>query len=157
MRCPSLPRFVLQRCFSLDERRRPTAETMASSTAGPSRQRAYSSAASISISSGSSDGYYDSDDELDFVRKQQQKEWEEGIEQLQVLVSAVLIPVIGKWLGRRWSGWCEFFLLFGFWERRAKSGALPVFDRYLRLGLGKTFFLGQHLAAFIKLPSSNLS
>ncbi|KAG8948576.1 hypothetical protein FRC04_009478 [Tulasnella sp. 424] len=110
---------------------------MASSTAGPSRQRAYSSAASISISSGSSDGYYDSDDELDFVRKQQQKEWEEGIEQLQVLVSAVLIPVIGKWLGRRWSGW--------------------LFDRYLRLGLGKTFFLGQHLAAFIKLPSSKLS
>ncbi|KAG8900924.1 hypothetical protein FRC00_010126 [Tulasnella sp. 408] len=110
---------------------------MASSATGPSRQRAHSSAASISISSGSSDGYFDSDDELDYFRKQQQKEWEEGMEQLQVLVSAVLIPVLGKWFGRRWSGW--------------------LYDRYLRVGLGKTFFFGEYLAAFIKVPASKLS
>ncbi|KAG9004282.1 hypothetical protein FRB90_000526 [Tulasnella sp. 427] len=110
---------------------------MASSAPGPSRQRAHSNAVSISVSSNSSDGYYDTDDELDIFRKQQQKEWEEGIEQLQVLVSAVLIPVIGKYLGRRWSGW--------------------LFDRYLHVGLGKVFFFGERLAAFIKLPSPRTS
>lgn len=130
---------------------------MASSATRPSHQRAHSSAASISISSGSSDGYFDSDDELDYIRKQQQKEWEEGMEQLQVLVSAVLIPVLGKWFGRRWSGWCEFFPELGSWQTGANPSPLLVYDRYLRVGLGKTFFFGEYLAAFIKVPASKLS
>jgi len=98
---------------------------MASEQQGGQRQRS----PSLSLTtSPSSSGYYDSDDELDLLRRQDQKEWEEGLEQLQILVSVVLIPVLGKWMGRRWSGW--------------------AYDRYLRLGLGKTFFLGERLAAY---------
>ncbi|EEB94217.1 hypothetical protein MPER_07008 [Moniliophthora perniciosa FA553] len=58
---------------------------------------------------------YDSDEEYQLA----QEEWEESIRQLQHLVSAVLLPLVGKWLGRRWSYW--------------------AYARYLRLGLGKSF------------------
>ncbi|KAF7306819.1 hypothetical protein MIND_00473700 [Mycena indigotica] len=51
-----------------------------------------------------------------------QQEWEESLHQLQQLVSIVLLPVFGKWLGRRWSQW--------------------AYARYLRVGLGKAFFTG---------------
>jgi hypothetical protein len=44
---------------------------------------------------------YDSDEEYQLA----QEEWEESIRQLQHLVSAVLLPLVGKWLGRRWSYW----------------------------------------------------
>ena len=37
-----------------------------------------------------------------------QKEWEESLEQLQQLVGIVLLPFIGKWLGRRWSHTCAY-------------------------------------------------
>ncbi|KAG8987385.1 hypothetical protein FRB94_004767 [Tulasnella sp. JGI-2019a] len=92
----------------------------------PRARRRSSVSLSNTSSSSSSDGYYNSDDELALIRLQEQKEWEEGVEQLQMLISAVLIPVLGKWMGRRWSGW--------------------LYDRYLRVGLGKTFFFGQRLA-----------
>lgn len=52
-----------------------------------------------------------------------QKEWEESLEQLQQLVGIVLLPFIGKWLGRRWSH--------------------TLYGRYLRLGLGSAFFFGE--------------
>ncbi|KDQ63514.1 hypothetical protein JAAARDRAFT_120068 [Jaapia argillacea MUCL 33604] len=74
-----------------------------------------------SSSTTSSDDYYDSDDEYRLA----QQEWEESIQQLQQLVSMVLLPFFGKWLGRRWSHW--------------------AFARYVRLGLGKAFFLGENL------------
>lgn len=34
-----------------------------------------------------------------------QQEWEESIHQLQQLFSIVLLPLLGKYLGRRWSYW----------------------------------------------------
>ncbi|KAF9022956.1 hypothetical protein BDZ89DRAFT_1162994 [Hymenopellis radicata] len=34
-----------------------------------------------------------------------QQEWEESLQQLQQLVSFVLLPVLGKYLGRKWSYW----------------------------------------------------
>ena len=37
-----------------------------------------------------------------------QREWEESLEQLQQLFSIVLLPYLGKWLGRRWSHWGMF-------------------------------------------------
>ncbi|KAI0080285.1 hypothetical protein K474DRAFT_1657997 [Panus rudis PR-1116 ss-1] len=72
-----------------------------------------------SIDTTSSADSYDSDEELRLA----QQEWEESLEQLQQLVSMVLLPYLGKWLGRRWSHW--------------------AFARYLRLGLGKSFFFGE--------------
>ncbi|KIY70971.1 hypothetical protein CYLTODRAFT_328811, partial [Cylindrobasidium torrendii FP15055 ss-10] len=36
-----------------------------------------------------------------------QQEWEESVQQLQQLFSFVLMPVLGKYLGRKWSYWRE--------------------------------------------------
>ncbi|KAJ7357254.1 hypothetical protein DFH08DRAFT_688086 [Mycena albidolilacea] len=71
-----------------------------------------------SLDDVSSQASYDSDEDFRLA----QQEWEESLHQLQQLVSIVLLPFFGKWLGRRWSQW--------------------AFARYLRLGLGKSFFWG---------------
>jgi len=42
---------------------------------------------------------YDSEEEYRLA----QEEWEESLQQLQQLFSVVLLPFVGKWLGRRWS------------------------------------------------------
>jgi hypothetical protein len=42
-----------------------------------------------------------SDEELRIA----QEEWYESVAQLQLLISVVALPVLGKWLGRRWSQW----------------------------------------------------
>ncbi|KAI9512849.1 hypothetical protein F5148DRAFT_973022 [Russula earlei] len=69
------------------------------------------------------DSYFSSDDSDDEEYHLAQKEWEESLEQLAQIVSVVLLPFLGKWLGRRWSYW--------------------AYARYLRLGLGRSFFLGE--------------
>jgi hypothetical protein len=63
-----------------------------------------SSVASLSTTPDSSDDGYDSDEE----RRIAQQEWEESLRQLNLLVSVVLLPYFGKWLGRRWSHWGEY-------------------------------------------------
>jgi hypothetical protein len=96
------------------------------------------SEASLDLSSSSSDASYDSDEDLRLA----QKEWEDSLEQLQQLVSVVLMPFIGKWLGRRWSQWGASSTTV-FRERFTQIVRIfTAFARYLRLGLGKAFFLG---------------
>ncbi|KAJ6604540.1 hypothetical protein DFH09DRAFT_1300750 [Mycena vulgaris] len=73
---------------------------------------------SESLDDVSSQASYDSDEDFRLA----QQEWEESLHQLQQLVSIVLLPFFGKWLGRRWSQWAYY--------------------RYLRLGLGKSFLWG---------------
>lgn len=34
---------------------------------------------------------------------QAQEEWEENVRQLQLAVSVLILPTLGKWLGRRWA------------------------------------------------------
>ncbi|KAF8739356.1 hypothetical protein AX14_009924 [Amanita brunnescens Koide BX004] len=70
-----------------------------------------------------SDSSFDDDEEYRLA----QQEWEESLMQLQQLCAAVLLPYFGKWLGRRWSYW--------------------AYARYLKLGLGRQFFLGGILPA----------
>ncbi|KAH8670897.1 hypothetical protein BX600DRAFT_509628 [Xylariales sp. PMI_506] len=53
-----------------------------------------------SLPSTSSDSY-DSDDE-DFDA---QREWERSIEQLQLLLTMILVPFAGKYLGRKFAYW----------------------------------------------------
>jgi len=67
-------------------------------------------------SSSSSEDSYDHEEEARIA----QQEWEESLQQFQRIVSAILLPYIGKYLGRNFSYW--------------------AFSRYLRLGLGKSFF-----------------
>ncbi|KIL71816.1 hypothetical protein M378DRAFT_155432 [Amanita muscaria Koide BX008] len=62
---------------------------------------------------------YDEDEEY----KLAQKEWEESLIQLQQLFAIVLLPFLGRWLGRKWSYW--------------------AYTRYLKLGLSRQFFLGE--------------
>jgi len=76
------------------------------------------SIASLDTTSSAGDEF-DEDEELILA----QEEWEESLEQLQQVVSIVLLPFLGKWLGRRWSHW--------------------AYARYLRLGLGQSFFWGE--------------
>jgi len=73
---------------------------------------------SASLDDLSSNASYDSDEDYRLA----QQEWEESLQQLQLLVSVVIMPFFGKWLGRRWSQW--------------------AYSRYLRVGLGKSFFWG---------------
>lgn len=61
----------------------------------------FDTASDVSLD-GLSDASYDSDD-----YQLAQQEWEESIQQLQQLVSMVLLPVVGKYLGRKWSYWCK--------------------------------------------------
>ena len=56
-----------------------------------------------SVASLDTTGSDDSFDEEEY--RLAQEEWEESLEQLQQLVSIVLLPFLGKWLGRRWSHW----------------------------------------------------
>lgn len=51
-----------------------------------------------------SEASYDSDEEYRLA----QQEWEESLQQLQQLVSVVVLPMFGKLLGRQWSYWREF-------------------------------------------------
>ena len=51
----------------------------------------------------SSEASYDSD--VEERNRLAEQEWEESMEQLRQLVSIVLLPFLGKWLGRRWSYW----------------------------------------------------
>lgn len=50
---------------------------------------------------GDSDSDIFSDDEI----RMAQEEWDESVAQLQLVISVVMLPVLGKWLGRRWSQW----------------------------------------------------
>jgi hypothetical protein len=51
---------------------------------------------------GSDDGY---DSEEEYLLAQQ--EWEESLEQLQQLVSIVVMPFVGRYFGRKLSFWGE--------------------------------------------------
>ncbi|CCL98302.1 uncharacterized protein FIBRA_00296 [Fibroporia radiculosa] len=77
------------------------------------------SVASLDSISLSSDNSYDIEEEERIA----EQEWNESMAQLQQLVSFILLPILGRWLGRKWSYW--------------------AYARYLRFGLGKSFFLGE--------------
>lgn len=90
-----------------------------------------------------SDSLSDSSLDLDEDALLAQQEWEESVEQLQKLLSFVLLPMAGKYVGRTFSYWGESLSTYG-----VSRGLLTIFStliayaRYLRLGLGKAFFLG---------------
>jgi len=53
-------------------------------------------------------------------REQMQQEWDEGLEQLQLIFVVVLMPWLGKFWGRKW--------------------AHSLHARYLKVGISKAFF-----------------
>ncbi|KAF8634428.1 hypothetical protein AX15_000879 [Amanita polypyramis BW_CC] len=77
-------------------------------------------ARSVDSLDGLSDSSYDDEE-----HRLAQQEWEDSLIQLQQLFAAVLLPYLGKWLGRQWSHW--------------------AYTRYLRLGLTRQFFFGKRV------------
>jgi hypothetical protein len=61
-----------------------------------------SSGSDITDSSTESADGYDSERE-----RQLEREWEEGMEQLKTITTIVLLPLFGKWLGKKWAYLCE--------------------------------------------------
>lgn len=55
-----------------------------------------------------------------------QEEWDEGLRQLQQLVSALLLPFFGKWLGRKWSYWRTYTTLYISYTLKPLSDVLCV-------------------------------
>jgi hypothetical protein len=92
------------------------------------------------------DSYFSSDDSDDEEYRLAQQEWEESLEQLAQIVSVALLPFLGRWLGRRWSYRGEFIMIYPSNVPVALHAAL-VYARYIRLGLGWSFFLGEGYAA----------
>ncbi|OGE54571.1 hypothetical protein PENARI_c006G10909 [Penicillium arizonense] len=71
----------------------------------PSRQNSYSES-DDEIASLPSESTTDSDlDTLSDDFSDAEAEWQESIEQLELLLSMVLVPFIGKYLGRRCAYW----------------------------------------------------
>ena|SRR5712691_2433794 len=95
------------------------------------------------------DSYFSSDDSDDEEYRIAQQEWEESLEQLAQVVSVVLLPFLGRWLGRRWSYWGEFVGSYysHFLTPHSHSPYTIAYARYVRLGLGRSFFLGEGHAA----------
>jgi hypothetical protein len=58
-----------------------------------------SSLHSVDDDTSSTTSSYDSDEEYRIA----QREWEESLHQLQQLLSVVILPLFGKWMGRRFS------------------------------------------------------
>lgn len=45
--------------------------------------------------------------QLEEEDRRAREEWDEGVRQLQTAFQIVIVPLIGKWFGRRWSYWCK--------------------------------------------------
>ncbi|KAI9376299.1 hypothetical protein BJX61DRAFT_538997 [Aspergillus egyptiacus] len=104
----------------------------------PSRSRSASTSSS-SIASLPSESTTSSDlDTLsDYDYSDAEAEWQESIEQLELLLTMVIVPFLGKYLGRRcayWS-WTRFmewkYPIEGFTDKGYKEGAAA--------GRGKVF------------------
>jgi len=79
-----------------------------------------SSGSDITDSSADSDDGYDSERE-----RQLEREWEEGMEQLRMVTTIILLPFFGKWLGKKWAYLCEF----EFWTSVRRRMELPSVAR----------------------------
>lgn len=58
-----------------------------------------------SSSAGSYSSLSSSEDSEYLAALEAEREWEENVRQLQLAVSVLILPTIGKWLGRKWSYW----------------------------------------------------
>lgn len=92
------------------------------------------------------DSYFSSDDSDEEEHRLAQQEWEESLEQLAQIASVALLPFLGRYLGRRWSYW-GMFVILSTPSNSVVSCYTTAYARYLRLGLGRSFFLGEDPAA----------
>ncbi|GAA5901764.1 Mim2p [Sporobolomyces salmoneus] len=88
-----------------------------------SRSRSSSTSSSGYLSSASSS--YDSS----YEANEAQLQFEESLRQLQTLVNLVVVPWVSRYFGRKWSYY--------------------LFERYLKVGLGKQFWVGGTMANWL--------
>jgi hypothetical protein len=63
--------------------------------------------------SGTSD---DIDDSEDGEESDAEREWKESLQQLELLLTMVVVPYVGKWFGRKCAYWSECAMgTFGAW------------------------------------------
>lgn len=79
----------------------------------------------------------------ELAAREAQLQWDESMRQLQALLNLVAIPWISRYFGRKWAYSCKSACT----APPRRSLLMPfslsaVFDRYLRVGLGKRFWLG---------------
>jgi len=68
--------------------------------------------------SASSDDIDDSDDrELEVEESDAEKEWQESVQQLELLLTIFLVPYVGKYFGRKCAYWGESILYYGYGDR----------------------------------------
>ena len=120
----------------------PSPSSPTSSSTGSSPVRPRGRIAFIGRQRGGSDDSIDSDDsdystrlaEIDAEHAQQ--EWEEGIEQLYTIASIILLPLLGKYFGRKFAHWCAFTFMFAGCRPKSRADlcqtqhtlATPVLD-----------------------------
>lgn len=122
----------------------------------PSKGHSSSSHVHPPPSSSSSSAYSSSDDDDDssstssydselLELQAAEREWEENVRQLQLAVSVLILPTIGKWLGRRWSYFRRFLLILflleicglpSFWHVEYFFSFIHdiVYARYIQVG-----------------------
>lgn len=89
---------------------------------------AYYEQEEISIDGDSaSDGYVSEDSYYDYDAE---AEWEESKAQLNALFSLVILPFLGKWLGKKASFWCKLQLK-SYWENNINRLLNAVWTRYM--------------------------
>ncbi|KDN50227.1 hypothetical protein RSAG8_01563, partial [Rhizoctonia solani AG-8 WAC10335] len=77
--------------------------------AHPAPRSSTSVSPASSIDDGRSEISYDSEE----GQRLAQQEWDESVQQLQLLLTVVVFPFFGKWLGRKWSHTREYRYLAG--------------------------------------------
>ena len=70
-----------------------------------SNEDAQSDYSSSSSSTSTYSSLSSSEDSEYLAAVEAEREWEENVRQLQLAVSVLILPTIGKWLGRKWSYW----------------------------------------------------
>ncbi|KAL3482493.1 hypothetical protein BJX99DRAFT_217188 [Aspergillus californicus] len=76
-----------------------------SQTESQPRPRSYTTSTTSSLDSLPSETTSASDLSSDYSDSDAEAEWQESIEQLELLLTMVLVPFVGKYLGRRCAYW----------------------------------------------------
>ena len=84
---------------------------------------------------GSGSGYgnshgFDSESASEDEEKEIEREWRENMEQLQLMLTAVALPLLGRWLGRRFSHWGTSVGVLQSWRLWAYGMAAVVWRVY---------------------------
>lgn len=87
----------------------PSASLSTSAFMVSSQDKHYSSASDDDVASLPSESTSASDlDSLDSDYSDAEEEWRESIEQLELLLTMVLVPFVGKYLGRKCAYWSTY-------------------------------------------------